>query len=108
MVTDDEFFNGSSLESAVYYFEDRTDERVLEKNRNKDNAYMVSPGDRIRLQVLNIEEGYYKFINECASEMRGENPLFGGPPSNISTNITNRAAGYFTAYRICEITGIVP
>ncbi|MDR2680782.1 MAG: DUF4249 domain-containing protein, partial [Tannerella sp.] len=98
IVTDDEFFDGSYLENTIYYFEDITDENVVEKNKDNDNIYMVSPGDRIRLQALNIEEGYYKFINECTSEMRGENPMFGGPPSNISTNLTNGAVGYFTGY----------
>jgi hypothetical protein len=108
IVTDDEFFNGSYLENTVYYFEDITDENVVEKNRDNNNVYMVSPGDRIRLQVLSIEEGYYKFINECSSEMRGENPMFGGPPSNISTNLTNGAIGYFTGYCIYEMTTVVP
>ncbi|MDR1525838.1 MAG: DUF4249 domain-containing protein [Tannerella sp.] len=108
VVTDDEFFNGSYLENTIYYFEDISDENVVEKNENNDDIYMISSGDRIRLQVLNIEEGYYKFINECTSEMRGENPMFGGPPSNISTNLTGGAAGYFTGYCIYEITTVVP
>lgn len=109
VVTNDEFFNGSYLENTtVYYFEDITDEDVVERNRGNDRVYMVSPGDRIRLQVLSIEEGYFRFINECNAEMRGENPMFGGPPSNISTNLTNGAVGFFTGYCIHEATTVVP
>jgi hypothetical protein len=108
IVADDEFFNGSYLENTIYYFEDVTDENVVRKNEGNDHIYMVSPGDRIRLQTLNIEEGYYKFLNECNSEMRGENPMFGGPPSNITTNISNGGVGFFTAYCICEKATAVP
>jgi len=108
LITDDEFFNGSAIESNLYYFDDFTDERVVERNKDNDNAYMVSPGDRILLQTISIEEGYYHFINQAASEMRGENPMFGGPPSNITTNITNGAVGFFTGYCIHESHTTVP
>jgi hypothetical protein len=30
--------------------------------------------------------------------MNGENPFFGGPASNIITNISNGGLGYFTTY----------
>jgi hypothetical protein len=112
IIANDEFINGSYVENTIYYFEDSTDERVVQKNEGSDNAfteeYMVSPGDRIRLQFLNIEEGYYTFINECITEMRGKNPMFGGPPSNISTNISGGAVGFFSGYCIREATTIVP
>ena len=108
-VADDEMFNGEYLSGiSVFYFEDATDEKVVEMNKNNDNAYMVLSGDIVRLQIINIEKGYYNFINECASEMRGENPMFGGPPSNISTNISNGAVGYFTGYCIRELTTVIP
>ncbi|MDR0698989.1 MAG: DUF4249 domain-containing protein [Tannerella sp.] len=112
IVANDEFINGSYVESAVYYFEDITDENVVKKNEGNDNPlkedYMVSSGDRIRLQFLNIEEGYYTFINECITEMRGKNPMFGGPPSNISTNLSGGAVGFFSGYCVREATTVVP
>jgi hypothetical protein len=109
IVSDDAFFNGEYVKGAtVYYFEDITDAKVVEKNRENDDVYMVSPGDRIRLQAMRIEKGYYEFINQCNSEMRGENPMFGGPPSNITTNISAGAVGYFTGYCIHEIRTEVP
>lgn len=100
----DEYINGLN----IFYFEDITDKDVVEKNKDKDRAYMVLSGDRIRLRTMNIEMGYFRFINQCTSEMRGENPMFGGPPSNIITNITNGAAGYFTGYCIHEIQTEIP
>jgi hypothetical protein len=108
IVTDDEFFNGSYVENTVYYFEDITDEKVVKKNEGDDNVYMVSPGDKIRLQMINIEKGYCQFINECNAELRGGNPMFGGPPSNISTNLSNGAVGFFTGYCVCERMTVVP
>ncbi|MDR1381654.1 MAG: DUF4249 domain-containing protein [Tannerella sp.] len=108
IVSDDEFFNGSYLENTIYYFDDATDENTAGRNREDDNAFLLSPGDRIRLQVSNMEEGYYRFINECTSEMRGGNPMFGGPPSNISTNVSNGAAGFFTGYCVRETVATVP
>ncbi|MDR2774690.1 MAG: DUF4249 domain-containing protein [Tannerella sp.] len=113
VVANDEFINGSYVENAIYYFEDNTDKNAVKKNEDDDSPfnedYTVSPGDGIRLQILNIEEGYYTFINECSTEMRGQNPMFGGPPSNISTNLSGGAAtGFFTGYCIHEKTAVVP
>jgi hypothetical protein len=109
IITGDEFFNGEYLKGvSIFYFEDLTDEKVVKKNEGNDDVYMASPGDRIRLQTMNIEEGYFQFIDQCMSEMHGENPMFGGPPSNIITNISNGGAGFFTGYCIHEIKTVIP
>lgn len=67
----------------------------------------VSPGDEVTLQMSSISEGYYKFLTECQSVKNGTNPFFGGPPSNIHTNIPG-GAGYFTGYCPTTATAIVP
>ena len=110
IVSDDQMFNGAYLSGiSLYYFEDATDEKNLTAPRaDEEGIYMVKPGDRICLQVLSIEKGYYHFINECISEKYGENPFFGGPPSNISTNLSNGAIGYFSGYCIQENRTMVP
>ena len=110
IVTEDEMYNGAYMSGiSLYYFEDATDEKNLTApNADVENDYFVYPGDKIRLQVLNIEKGYYNFINECISEKYGENPFFGGPPSNITTNLSNGAIGYFSGYCIQEKNTIVP
>jgi len=108
-------YNGNYIPGAtITYFNDATDEKILDMYKqyyeDDDDAYnyLVAPGDSIRLQVMNIEKGYYQFIRECTSEMYGENPFFGGPPSNITTNISNGAVGFFTGYCTKELTTVVP
>lgn len=66
---------------------------------SEDNgAVFVQQGDKITVCLSRIEKGYAEFIRQCQSEKQGENPFFGGPASNIATNITNGGVGYFTAF----------
>ena len=111
IISDDIMFNGEYMNGAsVFLFEDATDPDLQELNKNNDIdfGYWVSPGDRIRLQILNIEKGYFKFIQECMNEKHGENPFFGGPPSNITTNLSNGAIGYFSSFCIQEKEAVFP
>jgi hypothetical protein len=66
-------------------------------NRIRKRVYL-SPGDSVTFSLCHIEKGYYDFIVQCQKEMNGENPFFGGPASNIITNISNGGLGYFTTY----------
>ena len=109
IISNDLMYNGEYVSGAnITFFEDGTDPNVIERNRENENVFMLKPGDRIRLQILNIETGYYKFISDCMTEKYGENPFFGGPPSNIFTNISNGAVGCFTSYCINTKTTVVP
>ena len=110
IISEDRMYNGEYFSGiSVMYLEDATDEKNLTgPGADEDRKFMVVPGDRIRLQILNIEKGYYHFINECISEKYGENPFFGGPPSNIATNLSNGAVGYFTGFCIQEKCAVVP
>ena len=74
---------------------------------NGSGVIYVSPGDEVTLQMCSISEGYYKFLTECQSVKNGTNPFFGGPPSNIYSNIPG-GAGYFTGYCPTSATAIVP
>jgi hypothetical protein len=106
IISDDLMYNGIYLNGiSLRYFNDASD---FEASGNDWDIYLVSPGDRIRVQMLNIEKGYYNFIRECMMEKYGENPFFGGPPSNIHTNIPKGAVGYFTSYCIREKETVVP
>lgn len=81
------------------------------EDMNDDDAYdmvFLFPGERFNLEVSNITKGYSYFIEDCQSQKDGSNPLFGGPPANISTNISNGAAGYFAAFSIDSASCIVP
>ncbi len=110
IITDDLLFNGAYRNgTTIEYLGDGTDEGLVERNENEDReTFFIYPGDKIRLQVFNIEAGYYDFIEQCISEKGGENPFFGGPPSNITTNISNGAVGYFSSYGISEKKTIAP
>ncbi|MDR2472379.1 MAG: DUF4249 domain-containing protein [Tannerella sp.] len=118
ILSEDRMFNGVYLKNInINFFEDGTDENVLkmiEESKNSDYLYyqrldnLLYPGDTVRLEIMNIEKDYFRFINDCRSEKRGENPLFGGPPSNIITNISNGAAGFFTSHCIRTKSTAVP
>jgi len=96
-VTDDEFFDGKYLRAETFSFFSST------KNDEK-----LQNGDKVTLEVCAITKEYMAFIEEVQIEYRGRNPLFGGQPANIRTNIKqvlpvngkNCAHGYFAAYSV--------
>lgn len=97
-ITSDEFFNGvNMINESVMYFD----------SRNKDEK--LTDKDKITLEVCGISEEYLRFINEVRLEFRGRNPLFGGQPANIRTNIVRTfpknsdgkgVRGFFAAYSV--------
>jgi len=106
IISDDLMLNGEYLNGiSLKYFNDAAE---FEERGNDWDIFLMSPGDRVRLHILNIEKGYYYFIRDCISEKYGENPFFGGPPSNIYTNLSNGATGYFTSYCIQEKEAVAP
>ncbi len=67
----------------------------------------VHPGDTIILEMDCIDQAYYQFVTDAQLEIVGYNPLFSGPPANVSSNIEG-AQGIFTAYSIQRASLIVP
>jgi len=96
-VTDDEFYNGKYLkdETIMYFSSTKEDEKLVK-------------GDKVTLEWCSITKDYQAYIQEVQEEFRGRNPLFGGQPANIRTNIKqllpvdgkNSAHGYFAAYSV--------
>ncbi|MTK54149.1 DUF4249 family protein [Paludibacter sp.] len=74
----------------------------------ENKAEKIHSGDRVMLEICGITKDYYSFIGEVKAEFRGHNPLFGGQPANIRTNViqtspknaANYPRGYFAAYAI--------
>jgi hypothetical protein len=68
-------------------------------NNNKIDE-RVKEGDTITLELDNITEDYYNFIDGFQQEYQPKNPIFGGPSANVLTNIEpkDKAVGYFAAY----------
>ncbi len=96
-VQSDDFFNDSYLYGLPVGFLSDEDPREA-----------LQPGDTITLELSSIEQPYYQFILDAQSAVFGNNPLFSGPPANISTNIDNGGLGYFTAYSILRASSILP
>ena len=87
-ISDDRFFNGNYTNGAAVYY-------LMEENPDE----VVNPGDTITLVMASITKEYYNFIVELMDEtFEYRNPLFSGPPANVSTNISNGAVGFFAAY----------
>ncbi len=87
-ITDDRFFNGNYTNGVTVYY--------LVKEYEAENVY---PGDTVVLRMNGITNEYYNFVRELYEETFAyRNPLFNGPPANISSNISNGGLGFFTAY----------
>lgn len=91
-ISDDRLFNGNNTNGAI----------VLFFNENQ-----LSPGDEFTLVMSNITKGYAAFVSELQTEIQPKQPLFSGPPANVSSNISNGAAGWFTAFPSTFTTSIV-
>ena len=89
-ISDDKYFNGNfTYGAAVYYF--------IKENPDEE----LFPGDSIKLRMAGITSEYYTFVTDLMNEtFEFRNPLFSGPPANISTNISNGGMGFFTAYAV--------
>ena len=90
-------------------FEDSENEYFSNRDNGNDITYnVVKQGDKINVCLSLIEKGYFDFIEQCQRERRGENPFFGSPASNITTNISNGGVGYFTAFCTTRVDVYVP
>ncbi len=97
IVIDDVLFNGNFTFgiTALFLNDAELDEKAV-------------PGDTIYLEMNGVTEEFYQFIIDAQSETGPSTPLFSGPPANISTNISNNALGFFTAYSVVKDSTIVP
>ena len=91
--TDDRFFDGNYTNGiTVFFYED------LEK---------IKYGDNVTLETMMITRDYMDFITSVQTAVGGRDPLFSGPPANITTNFKNGALGFFAAYSLTRKSTIV-
>jgi len=97
-VMDDVFFNGQYMNGVACYYLNQDPDR---EERNE----ILHIGDKVTLNINAISKEYATFISNVQSEIRGSNPIFGGPPANVETNIRcinskdgNAVSGFFTAF----------
>lgn len=100
---DGQYLNGF----LVFFFNDMAE---IEDYPEEDRKYQIflSSGDEVIVEFNRVEKGYYNFIKQAQDVKYGENPMFGGPPSNIQGNISNGAIGYFAAYSPARLTAVAP
>ncbi len=96
-VMDDTFINGQYIDGVACYYLDQDPED------EEDEIEVLHVGDKVTLNINAISKEYATFIGNVRSEIRGSNPIFGGPPANVETNIrcvdnNIPVSGFFTAY----------
>lgn len=91
-ISDDRLFNGNYTNGSIVLFFDEEE---------------LVPGDIFTLVLSNITKGYASFVSEVQTEIQPNNPIFGGPPANVKSNINNEAAGYFTAFPSAFTSAVV-
>jgi hypothetical protein len=82
-ISDDRLFNGSYTSGAVVM--------VVRETELKE-------GDIFTLELSNITKSYADYMTQLQTELQPNDPLFSGPPANVSSNISNDAVGYFACY----------
>lgn len=70
-----------------------------------EDEEQIRPGDLITLRVDILPKDYADFLENARHELGGTNPIFGGPPANLETNIKSVSnpgrvlvSGFFSAY----------
>jgi hypothetical protein len=75
---------------------------VLSQNPERERSNILKIGDVVTVNINAIPKEYADFISQVNSELRGSNPIFGGPPANVTTNIRSLegrgVSGFFTAF----------
>ncbi len=106
-VMKDDLINGQYLNGmSLMMFQDAAYEEK-EGNDYEEEMIYLREGDKVTLLFSRIEKGYFNFVRQSKKEMHGENPFFGGPSSNIATNISGGGVGYFTAFCVTRMTTVV-
>ena len=92
------FYRNDSL--TVYtdtdiYFAD--DEFLGEEIDGIPSPVYYAPGDLARVEMYSISREGYVFYNDLQRLLNNDGGLFGQPPSNSRTNLSNGALGFFQA-----------
>lgn len=67
----------------------------------------IAEGDIITVKVQSISKGYYTFLSQMKSAIRGNGMMgLSGPPANAYGNFGREVMGYFYAAPISRVSGI--
>ncbi|MDH4091505.1 MAG: DUF4249 family protein [Cyclobacteriaceae bacterium] len=92
------FYRNDSLkvydDTDIYY----ADDEILGENIDGvPSPIYYGPGDIARVEMYSLTRKGYVFYNDLQSLLNNDGGLFGQPPANSRTNLSNGALGYFQA-----------
>lgn len=108
IISDDIMFEGEYIDGLSIQFFDSIKEKETDPEDVIAKTVYLEAGDFLAVETCAITKEYFQFISQCMTEKGGENPMFGGPASNIITNISNGAVGFFTGYSTSRVETVVP
>jgi hypothetical protein len=92
------FYRNDSLkvdtDTDIYYSDD---ELLAENIDGIPSPVYYAPGDLARVDMYSISREAYVFYNDLQRLLTNDGGLFGQPPSNSRTNLSNGALGFFQA-----------
>lgn len=94
-LTDDKFFDGSDINGVWVY--------ALDPEEEKENLQV---NDTVKLELNNINEVFFDYVNAVRKETNPKSPIFSGAPANVPGNISNGAMGIFTTYAVSRLSVI--
>lgn len=101
------FYRNDSLtvysDTDIYYADD---ELLGESIDGVPSPVYYAPGDRARVEMYSISRDAYVFYNDLQRLLTNDGGLFGQPPSNSRTNLSNGALGFFQASSV-DVTELV-
>lgn len=86
-VVDDILYNGNYTNGIGVSY--------LDQSRDSEK---LNVGDTVILKASRLTKEQAEFIFRIQEEISYQNPLFSGPPANVSGNISNGGFGFFGAY----------
>lgn len=92
------FYRNDSLtvysDTDIYYADD---EFLGENIDGVSSPIYFAPGDRARVEMYSLSRNGYVFYNDLQQLLNNDGGMFGQPPSNSRTNLSNGALGFFQA-----------
>lgn len=86
----------------LFVFDDRlSDGRYISRQLFNDSTYIRS-GDSVTIEMRNIDKNVFEYFKQLS----GQDPTNGQPtsPANPTSNISNKALGYFSAHTVQRVT----
>ncbi|MGA1977999.1 MAG: DUF4249 domain-containing protein [Bacteroidales bacterium] len=101
------FHNNRNINSRRVFSDQYNNGKIIEDQLTLRDTVDFNPGDTIRIELQNIDEGTYDFYRTLREGTSGMSFL-SASPSNPISNVSNNALGYFSAYSVNEGMVVIP